>query len=189
MRALGLNSLRNSVIAVIVGGVALGVIGRLWPPANQAVKFLREKLIEFVKALGTMYLLPGWFIALLSVLSLLTLWRFYQSSQPKILDEPHPYTRYIKDEIFGATWRWMWDNGKVTKISGFCPRCDLELVYDDSSTQDPLARLEPKTEFTCDRCNHTVVASIRGKKQYALSVVRREIYRRVRLGLYHQGPL
>jgi hypothetical protein len=183
-----LNSLRNIVIAIVLGGIALGVIGRLWPPAHALVLFLREKIFELVKSLGTLYLLPGWFIAVMASLSAITLVRYAQTMKPEAPPQPHPYTRYTKDLIFGATWRWIWDSGKVTKISGFCPNCDLELVYDDSSAQDPLGRLEPKTEFICDRCDHTVVASVRGKKPYALSVIRREIYRRVRLGLYLQEP-
>lgn len=180
--------IRNAVIAVIIGGISLGVIGRLWPPANAVLLFLRNKLLALVKAMGELYLLPGWFIATIAILATITLVRFAKSLQPPPLPQAHPYTRYTQDNIFGATWRWLWDNGKAIKITGYCPNCDLELVYDDSSAQDPLRRLEPKTEFICDRCDHTVVASVRGKKPYALGVVRREIYRRVRLGLYLQEP-
>jgi hypothetical protein len=185
---IGFVWLRNAVVAIVVGSISLGVIARLWPPANIAAQFLREQFIALIKSLGVLYLLPGWFIAVMGVLSTITLVRYAQSMRPPAPTLPHPYTNYTKDNIFGATWRWLWDSGKAIKITGYCPNCDLELVYDDSSAQDPLRRLEPKTEFICDRCDHTVMASVRGRKHYAIGVIRREIYRRVRLGLYLQEP-
>ncbi|MEY4591117.1 MAG: hypothetical protein RIR18_12, partial [Pseudomonadota bacterium] len=91
----GLNSLRNSVLAIILGGIALGVIGRLWPPAHVAALFLRERLFELFKSLGTLYLLPGWFIAVMATLSAVTLVRYAQTMKPEAPPQPHPYTRYI----------------------------------------------------------------------------------------------
>ena len=176
------NSVRNGVIATVVGGIALAGLAELWPPFKSAVVSTWDYLVAFMKLAGQSYQIPGWLIGMTSLLALITIVRFVVEIK-KGQSTVQPHASYVKDSLFGATWRWSWVAGEISSLWCFCPRCDMELVYDDSAARDILRLLEPKTDFICERCNHQVVASISGgTKSYALSAVRREITRKIRVG-------
>ncbi len=56
----------------------------------------------------------------------------------------------------------------------------LLLYMNDSSCRDLYNQIN-KTDFICENCNHSIVATIKGgAKNYAISAVEREIDRRIR---------
>lgn len=176
------NSVRNGAIATVVGGIALAGLAELWPSFKSAVVSTWDYLVAFMKLAGQSYQIPGWLIGMTSFLALITVVRLAVGMK-KEQSTAQPHASYVKDNLFGATWRWSWVAGEISSLWCFCPRCDMELVYDDSAARDILRLLEPKTDFICERCNHQVVASISGgTKSYALSAVRREITRKIRVG-------
>lgn len=98
--------------------------------------------------------------------------------------EEQEFKSYTEDFIHGAKWRWVWVGNQISNIWCFCPRCDATLVYDDSSCQSLYSDVN-KTNFICENCGRSVVASITGgNKDYATGAIRREIDRRVRTGEY-----
>jgi hypothetical protein len=183
------NSVRTGVIATVVGGIALAGLAELWPPFKSAAISTWDYLVALMRLAGQSYQIPGWLFGIASLLALITVARFVVGMKKG--QSPAPlHVSYVKDHLFGATWRWSWVTGQITSLWCFCPRCDMELVYDDSAARDILRLLEPKTDFICERCNHQVVSSISGgTKSYALSAVRREITRKIRVGeLSHEEP-
>ena len=98
-------------------------------------------------------------------------------------EEPE-YKSYIEDFMHGAKWRWSWIGNQISNVWCFCPRCDATLVYDDGSCHSFYSDVN-KTNFICENCSRTVVASISGgDKDYAIGAVKREISRRIRTGEY-----
>lgn len=179
------HSVRNGVIATVVGGIALAALGELWPPAKKAGLWLFEQGAWLVGLFSDSYSIQGWALALLVLLALVTLIRFAVALKPQ---QPAPFASYVEDQLFGAKWRWSWLSGEMSNLWCFCPRCDSELVYDDSSCNNIYSSAQSKTDFICEHCGHTTVATIAGgNKGYALSAVQREIRRRVRTNEYAQS--
>lgn len=172
------HSVRNGVIATVIGGIAMAALGEMWPPAKRAGIWLWEKISWLASFLTDTYYIQGWFLALLLLLALVTAIRFLLGFMGQ---KPPAFTSYVEDHLFGAKWRWSWVAGEISNLWGFCPRCDAELVYDDSSCNSIYSSGPGKTDFICEHCHHEIVASILGgNRSYAISFVQREIRRKVR---------
>jgi len=179
------HAVRNGVIATVVGGVALAILGELWPPVKNATVWLWKKIEAFAGLFGESYSVPGWALAVVGVLALVTIIRFAVGLRALPISPVAPHSRYVEDNLFGAKWKWSWVGGDISNLWCFCPVCDAELVYDDSAAHTIYSREEPRTLFICEHCNRNVVGRIEGgDKEYALGAVRREIRRRVRTGQY-----
>lgn len=181
------HAVRNGVIATVVGGVVLAILGEIWHPVKSTIGWLWEKVLAFAGLFGETYAVPGWALTILGFLALVTVvrtvigWR----SNPSTPNTVAPYRAYVEDILFGVKWRWSWSGGDVSNLWCFCPVCDAELVYDDSSVHNVYSHEESKTLFICEHCNRNVKGRIEGgDKEYALGAVRREIRRRVRTGQY-----
>lgn len=185
------HSVRNGVIATVVGGVVLATLGEVWPPVKSAIVWLWETILAVAGLFGETYAIPGWALAILGVLALVTIVRAIIGlrSNPASPAPTASHRSYVEDILFGAKWRWSWSGGDVSNLWCFCPICDAELVYDDSSAHRFHVRAEPQTLFICEHCNRNVMGRIEGgDKDYALGAVRREIRRRVRTGQYVGSP-
>lgn len=188
MAAQESHPVRNGIIATVVGGVILAVLAELWPPAKTALVWLWGKLLAFLGLFSSSYPVPGWLIVLLGLLALVTVFRILAGLRSVAVSEAL-HANYIEDILFGAKWRWSWASHQIHGLWCFCPSCDAELVYDDSSVNDIYRRDKPKTEFICEHCGHRTVGVVEGgNKSYALSAVQREIRRRVRTGQYPGAP-
>ena len=170
---------RNSVLATVISAILLAALAALWPPFEALLVWLWAKASGLVGLTTETYYLPGWLITILAGLSLVTVVRFFRGMQAPTKPV---YTSYVQDSYYGATWRWVWTLGRVSNIRAYCPRCDAELVYDDSSCRQLLERF-PRTDFICEHCNHSKIASVPGgDRDYALSAIEREIRRKIRVG-------
>lgn len=173
------HAVRNGVITTVVGGIALAILGELWPPVKLAIMWVWEKTLAFVALFGDSYSVPGWALSVLGLLALITVIRAIVGLRRS---PATPYSNYVEDILFGAMWRWSWD-GDISNLWCFCPVCDAELVYDDSSAHSIYSQEEPRTLFICEHCNRSTMGRVDGGgKDYALGAVRREIRRRVRTG-------
>lgn len=176
------HAVRNGVIATVVGGIALAVLGELWPPVKVAVIWVWEKVLAFVRLFGDSYSIPGWVLSIVGLLALVTLVRAFVGLR---MSPPAPHNSYVEDMILGVKWRWSWAGEDISSLWCFCPGCDAELVYDDSSAHNIYSRDEPRTLFICEHCDRSTMGRVDGGgKDYALGAVRREIRRRVRTGQY-----
>jgi len=124
------------------------------------------------------YFIPGWLILITGILALYGVVTIYFALRPQnTLDAG--FKKYTEDIIYEAKWRWVWNNNSIANLLCYCPRCDVQLVYDDSSCRSIYE--ENRTDYICERCNRQVVSSIiGGNNQYAVGAVKREIERRVR---------
>ncbi len=180
------NPVRNGVIATIVGGVAMAGLAELWPPAKRALIWCWDQLVSFVALFGASYQVAGWLLAFLFILALVTVTRFITGLKTTSQEATH--FQFVEDQLYGAKWRWSWANGDISNLWCFCPRCDSELVFNDNEARDIFRMNEPRTSFICEHCSSDIVARISGgDKDYALGVVRREIRRKVRLGIHATG--
>lgn len=178
------HAVRNGVIATVLGGVALAILGELWPPVKEAIAWLWDKVQAFAGLFGVSYSIPGWALTIIIFLALVTVIRFIVGLREHSV-APLPHSSYVEDILFGAKWRWSWSGGDISNLWCFCPRCDAELVYDDSTAHNIYSRDEPRTVFICEHCDRNIMGRINGgDKEYALGAVRREIRRKVRTGQY-----
>ena len=178
------NSVRNGVLATVLGGVVLTILGYLWPPAKDVLVSIWEGIKACVALLGNSYLVPGWTLVVIGVLALITIIRFIVGLTDT---ETPPYVSFTEQRLDGAIWRWRWREGQIANLWCYCPVCDMELVYNDSTAHGFVRIEEPRTDFICERCNGNVVARITGgDKEYALGSVVREIHRRVRTGKFKE---
>ncbi len=170
-------SVRNGVISAVIGGIVLAALAKFWPPFKELLIWLWKQIVWLAGLFTDTYSLPGWVVLALVLFGLPTAVRIVLALRKQ--NSP-AYTRYIEDLFYGAKWRWRWVAGEISNLWTYCPQCDSELVYDDSSCRSLYADIK-KTDFICEHCGHTTVASIPGgNKDYALSAIVREIRRKIR---------
>lgn len=124
------HAVRNGVIATVIGGIALAILGEIWPPVKVAIIWVWERALAFVGLLGESYSVPGWALSVLGLLALVTVIRAVVVLRRS---PAGPHNKYVEDILFGVKWRWSWAGGDISSLWCFCPVCDGELVYDDSS--------------------------------------------------------
>lgn len=167
--------IRNGII-VTVGG---SIITAFLPPVRSFLGAATTKLWNFFEATWKVFTqwhaLPGWLIFLLSLLSAIFLLGMVRSFMARRKPD---FCRYTQDDYRGARWRWEWAGKEIRNLQGFCPKCDCELVYDDSSCRRFHA--DPQTVFFCEACGDEVASILGGKYEYAMEAVRRELRRRIR---------
>lgn len=135
-------------------------------------------LVSFYRWIVSGVSIPCWLLILLSVLSIAFIVMMIFKFTGK--EECSPFLKYKKDFIKGVNWRWSWDGNRVVGLTPYCPNCDMCLTYIEHSKYD----LDSGTSFYCDQCER-VVANIKGGgMDYSMSVIIREIDRRVRNGLF-----
>ena len=104
---------KTGVIATVVGGVAMAVLGELWPPAKQLLMRLWEGIKSFVALFGDTYKTPGWLLLAFGIVTLITVVRFFVGRVPKF--EP-AYAKYVEQELDGALWHWNWSGGEISNL-------------------------------------------------------------------------
>lgn len=174
-------SIRNATIASVVAGVILLAVPVLRGYAVSFLSWAWSGLAWCWGALIDTYSLPGWAWLITFFLALIGLINIYIAVKGES-EEPE-FKFYVEDFMHGAKWRWSWVGNQISNVWCFCPSCDATLVYDDSSCRT-FGQIK-KTDFICENCAHSVVASISGgDKYYAIGAIEREIGRRIRTGEY-----
>ena len=107
------------------------------------------------------------------------------SSLHKANDDVFKHLYYIEDVIYDLKWRWSWVDNQITNLWCFCPKCDAELVYDDSVCFNPA--LNHFTDFNCENCRKRVGRVPGGNKDFTLGKISREIDRRIRTGEFRKA--
>ncbi|WP_434624640.1 hypothetical protein [Azospirillum sp. B2RO_4] len=182
----GSHEVRNGTIATVVGGIILAAVAwvseSVWNMAVDALRWLWSVVVAGYVWLGRDYAVPAWLLVTIAPLALAEVIRFGLKLRPK---RGPTYKDYTEDRLFGAVWRWQWAGENLSRLWAFCPSCDGELVYDDSTCHrlvytdyDPPCA----TEFSCESCGGLVRAKFDGDKNSALGRVEREIRRRLRVG-------
>jgi hypothetical protein len=172
--------IRNGAIASVIGGIIL----TLWAPFRGVLvktsSWCWELLISFLEWFSSSHEVYGWVVLLLIILSapaLIELISLILRKKEQGVEE-----LYKSDNLFGAEWQWYYLNGSIKNLWCLCSSCKGELIYSEFTpnrydyTHDGL---EPKTDFSCERCNMTR-CSLKGDKPHALGTVEREIRRKIR---------
>lgn len=178
-------SIRNGVIASVLAGIILlaipvlrgyffGFLSWIW----SGVEWLWHALLASCS-------LSGWALCVFFILALVGIIYIYKDVKRE--SEEPDFKSYTEEFIYGAKWKWNWAGNQFSNVWCFCPRCDGELVYDDSSCRS-LYSDTIKTDFICENCGHSLITSISGgNKDYATGAVKREIDRRIRTGEYKKN--
>ena len=173
-------SIRNGAIASVIAGIILLAVPVLRGYVVSFFSWLWSGIIWCWEVLIASYSLPGWAWLFIFILALVGVVNIYLAVKGEP-EEPE-FKSYVEDFIHGAKWRWNWVDNQISNVWCFCPHCDATLVYDDSSCRSLYSDVN-KTNFICENCGHSVVASITGgNKDYAISAIKREIDRRIRTG-------
>ena len=174
------NTIRNGIIVTVVGGLILSLVPTLREFFIKIIKYIWAGIVWSYEVVVASYPIPGWLIIIVLPFAIWGVIRLYALVFPKVKPE---FLEYTEDLIYGAKWRWHWAGNQVSNLWCYCPRCDAQLVYDDTSVRMYMEK--SKTDFICERCNNQVVASISGgAKNYAVGAAEREILRRIRTGEY-----
>lgn len=85
-------------------------------------------------------------------------------------------SKYTEDIIYNIKWKWRWAGKNVVNLQCFCPDCNEELLYDDTTSNYILS--VSKIDFICDKC-HRIVGSIHNenRKHRSQMNVKKEIER------------
>ena len=172
--------IRNGAIASVIGGITL----TFWAPFRELLVRITlwcwELLISIWEWFSSSHELYGWVVLLLIALSVPTLIKLLSFFLSK--KEPGVEELYKSDNLYGVEWHWYYLNGSIKNLWCLCSSCKGELVYSEfipnryDYTHDGL---DPKTDFSCERCN-MMRCSLKGNKLHALSTVEREIRRKIR---------
>jgi hypothetical protein len=174
-------SIRNATIASVIAGVFLLAVPVLRGYVVSFLSWAWSGVVWCWRALIVTYSLPGWAWVLIFIFTLIGLINIYIAFKGE--SEAPEFKSYVEDFMHGAKWRWSWVGNDIYNVWCFCPKCDATLVYDDSSCS--IFAQGNKTDFVCENCSHSVVASIGGgDKYYATGAIEREISRRIRTGEY-----
>ncbi len=172
------HSIRNGIIATVVGGLILSLL-------LPSVRLFFTSIFELLKSifnylwnlLTSVYEVKGWFLLLLEILGAVVVIQIVA----KILAsrEQGVEDLYVEDNLFGAVWRWSYLSHDVSNLWCFCPKCNIELVYEEVNRRSQLINDPPRTNFICERCKE-IRASLEGDQYQALGSVKREIRRKIR---------
>lgn len=178
-------TIRNSVIASLIATAIVAYVESLRAVAITFLKWLWSGVAWCWLAITDTYSLSGWVLLLLVFLSIPSIIRLVFLLIRKN-EEEVDFRSYTADMMYGVKWRWSWVGDTLSNLWCYCPSCDATLVYDDSSChQNIYFTDERKTDFICENCNNSIIASVSGgDKRYTLGAAEREILRRIRTGEY-----
>jgi hypothetical protein len=103
---------------------------------------------------------------------------FFIIIKDNIFDRSATYKEYIQDNIMGLKWKWYWNGNDIANLWCLCPYCDYELSYTEEGLYYGGI---PQLVFKCEHCQNDYTFN-RYNKNYFLSVIEREIRRKIRIG-------
>ena len=169
---------RNGIIATVVGGVILWILGLVWPPAKSALLWGINALFAVWHALIASYSIPGWVLVILVVICMIAIVgaAIYAARNSSLKPS---YLSYIKDSIHGVTWHWTWNSNQIHRLWAACPACQGQIIYGEDPDAHYVAN--PRVKLYCENCS-SVVAHVPGTdRSYVLGSIEREILRRIRV--------
>jgi hypothetical protein len=171
---------RDPVWATVIGAGITAAVGAAWTYfANLWPRIGRwgSSAWEFTYANTA---LPNWLIALLCLLALPTVLFFlalcWEHFRPGV-DSAPSWTSYTKDKFFGLVWRWKYLNGRIERLTTYCPHCDYQVFASDANSFHSLSRIE----YNCDSC-HSHLGVFNDPLEIQQSKVERFIQQKIRNG-------
>ena len=93
------------------------------------------------------------------------------------------YKQFKEAILYDVLWKWQWKGQSIIGLWCYCPDCGGDLVCDDENCKTTSNLNEKTTFFICNGCGGHEKGRIKGgDRRYAITVVRRELRRRVSSG-------
>jgi hypothetical protein len=143
-----------------------------------------EKILDLLSRISALYNIPQWIVNSAAVIIFVIL-----VSSPfvaRYLMRPK-YYKFREMFLFKVLWRWKYKKGDIISLWCFCPKCGGMLICDDENCKTTDVLQEKITFFVCNECGgHELGRVVGGDRRYALSLVRREIWRHIKEGTYNE---
>lgn len=141
-----------------------------------------EKIIDLLTRISTLYAIPQWIVNVgaIAIFIILVAFPFVvrHLMQPK-------YYRFRELILFKVLWRWKYKKGEVIGLWCYCPKCQAMLMVDDENCRSNESLQNKITFFVCNECGGNECGRvIGGDRRYALSLVKREIWRHINAGTF-----
>ena len=161
-----------------------------WEEVKNVLIFLKEGLLSILNISVPIYL-----ILLVILAIILVIWfcayRFGAVTERQDADH-HNYT---EDVIRDVVWRWRWSKNTIINLVCYCPACDTQLEFWESSrSRDEVelrcgGKCEPDIrDYVGNTKRIPLKSTIRGRSSRdALNKIESEILRRIRTEEYKAG--
>lgn len=170
------HSVRNGIIATVIGGLILSGIGYVIFFLPNLFRWIINFFLRIWNYFISSASVPRWLLWLLIFMSVSTLFRVVRPLLRRRNNEPK-VNMYREDSFEGITWRWSynWANSPVN-ILPYCPYCDTMLVHVEQSFWSDIQ----KASFYCESCKQVRAEITGGGRSYAISMIARLIDRKIR---------
>lgn len=176
------HTIRNGIIATVVGGVILAAILSLLGWLPKLLRWLAALALGVLRHFAGSVQIPIWLLYVLAggclVLVVRVILSLLSSGGPTWRD----YTQDTFPVLGDMVWRWDYVHGKPFDVWCYCPNDDTKLVYSTrQGNRYSLHRNELITRVTCETCGKTY-PPVLGDVPYIVNAARRQIDRKLRTG-------
>jgi len=143
-----------------------------------------EKLMDLLTRVSELYAIPQWAVnaGAVTIFCILVAFPFLVRHllQPK-------YYRFRELILFKVLWRWKYKKDDVVGLWCYCPKCQAMLMVDDENCRSNESLQNKITYFICNECGGNELGRVvGGDRRYALSLVKREIWRHIKEGSFNE---
>jgi len=138
--------------------------------------------MDLLSRISTLYAIPEWAVNTGAIVIALILIAFPFVVRRLLQPKYYPFRELI---FFKVLWRWKYKKGDVVALWCYCPKCQAMLMCDDENCRSNESLQNKITFFVCNECGgHEQGRLVGGDRRYALSLVKREIWRHIQAGSY-----
>ena len=141
-----------------------------------------EKIIDLLTRISELYNIPQWAVnaGAITICIILVAFPFVARHlmRPK-------YYKFREIILFKVLWKWKYKKGDIVGLWCYCPNCQAMLMCDDENCRSNESLQDKITYFICHECGGNELGRVvGGDRRYALSLVRRDIWRHIRDGSF-----
>lgn len=132
--------------------------------------------------ISTLYNLPLWLVDAGAIAIFIVLLAFPFVVRHLLLPKYYRFRELIE---FKVLWRWKYEKSDIIGLWCYCPKCEALLMCDDENCRSNTVLQNKITYFICNECHGKECGRvIGGDRRYALSLVKREIWRHINAGSF-----
>lgn len=140
--------------------------------------------MDLLNRISTLYAIPQWIVnsGAIAICIILVASPFVA----RFLMRPK-YYKFREMLLFKVLWRWKYKKGDIIALWCYCPKCRAMLFCDDENCRTTDVLQDKITFFVCNECGGNELGRVvGGDRRYALSLVRRDIWRHIKDGTYNE---
>ncbi len=140
--------------------------------------------MDLLNRISTLYAIPQWIVnsGAIAICIILVASPF----AARFLMRPK-YYKFREMLLFKVLWRWKYKKGDIIALWCYCPKCRAMLYCDDENCRTTDVLQDKITFFVCNECGGNELGRVvGGDRRYALSLVRRDIWRHIKDGTYNE---